>query len=77
MNRETVIEACDLTKRSGDFEAIHAINFRVTGPRITAFLGRNGAGKSTTIKMLLGMIKPTSGSGKVLGIRLTTRSRVF
>jgi ABC-2 type transport system ATP-binding protein len=67
MNRETVIEACDLRKRYGDFEAVHAINFKVTGPQITAFLGRNGAGKSTTIKMLLGMIKPTSGSGKVLG----------
>jgi ABC-2 type transport system ATP-binding protein len=67
INRETVIQAHDLSKFYGEFEALHAVSFRVEGPCITGFLGRNGAGKSSTIKMLLGMIKPTSGTGKVLG----------
>lgn len=70
MNRETVIETHDLTKRYGDFEAVRAVSFQVAGPRITGFLGRNGAGKSSTIKMLLGMTGPTSGTGTVLGHRI-------
>ena len=43
------------------------LDLRVGAGRITGFLGRNGAGKSTTIKMLLGMSRPTSGSGRLLG----------
>jgi ABC-2 type transport system ATP-binding protein len=67
MSEPCVIETHELTKRFGDFDAVRSLSLRVTGQRITAFLGRNGAGKSTTIKMLLGMTHPTSGSGTVLG----------
>jgi ABC-2 type transport system ATP-binding protein len=46
------------------------LNLSVRAERITGFLGRNGAGKSSTIKMLLGMISPSSGSGTVVGCRI-------
>jgi ABC-2 type transport system ATP-binding protein len=62
-----VIQTHDLTKSYGAVAAVRALNLTVQPNRITGFLGRNGAGKSTTIKMLLGMIRPTSGSGIVLG----------
>jgi ABC-2 type transport system ATP-binding protein len=66
-----VIETHDLTKRFKDFEAVGKLNLRVAANQVTGFLGRNGAGKSTTIKMLLGMTHPTSGSGAVLGHSIT------
>lgn len=59
-----------LTKSYGDVEAVRGLNLSVERNRITAFLGRNGAGKSTTIKMLLGLIRPSSGEGTVLGKRI-------
>ena len=65
-----VIETEALTKRYGAVEAVRHLDLRVSGGRITGFLGRNGAGKSTTIKMLLGMSHPTSGSGRLLGHRI-------
>jgi ABC-2 type transport system ATP-binding protein len=66
-----VIETRDLTKCFGPFRAVSALNLRVAANHVTGFLGRNGAGKSTTIKMLLGMTHPTSGSGTVLGRAIT------
>jgi ABC-2 type transport system ATP-binding protein len=71
MTNEPVILTHSLTKSYGTAEAVRALNLSVEGNRIAAFLGRNGAGKSTTIKMLLGMIRPTSGSGTVLGKQIT------
>jgi ABC-2 type transport system ATP-binding protein len=62
-----VIETHQLTKRFGQFAAVEALDLNVRGQQITGFLGRNGAGKSTTIKMLLGMMHPTSGTGTLLG----------
>jgi ABC-2 type transport system ATP-binding protein len=50
---------------------VRGVNLSIGRNRITTFLGRNGAGKSTTIKMLLGMIRPTVGSGTVLGREIT------
>jgi ABC-2 type transport system ATP-binding protein len=67
MTDEFVIVTQALSKSYGHSEAVRALDLSVGRGRITAFLGRNGAGKSTTIKMLLGMIRPTSGSGTVLG----------
>jgi ABC-2 type transport system ATP-binding protein len=66
-----VIETHGLTKRFGTFEAVSTLNLRVAANHVTGFLGRNGAGKSTTIKMLLGMTHPSSGSGTVLGRTIT------
>jgi ABC-2 type transport system ATP-binding protein len=66
-----VIETCDLCKQFGTVQAVSALNLRVARNHVTGFLGRNGAGKSTTIKMLLGMTHPTSGSGLLLGRSIT------
>ncbi len=71
MTDEAVILTQTLTKTYRNAEAVRALNLSVGRNRITAFLGRNGAGKSTTIKMLLGMLRPTSGSGTVLGWEIT------
>jgi len=61
------IETHQLSKWYGRTEAVRELNLSVERNRITGFLGRNGAGKSSTIKMLLGMMRPTSGEGSVLG----------
>ncbi|KAA6459542.1 ATP-binding cassette domain-containing protein [Acidobacteria bacterium AB60] len=66
-----VIETHDLSKQFGAFHAVSGLNLRVARNQVTGFLGRNGAGKSTTIKMLLGMTQPTSGSGLLLGYSIT------
>jgi len=66
-----VIQTRDLTKSYGCVAAVRALNLSVGPNRITAFLGQNGAGKSTTIKMLLGMIRPSCGEGTVLGKLIT------
>ncbi|QHS52800.1 ABC transporter ATP-binding protein [Edaphobacter sp. 12200R-103] len=70
---ERVIQTSELTKKYGSFCAVNQLNLSVRAERITGFLGRNGAGKSSTIKMLLGMVHPTSGSGTVLGYRIDDR----
>ena len=61
------IEVENLTKRFGDFTAVDAITFSVEKGEIFGFLGANGAGKTTAIKMLTGLSKPTEGAGKVAG----------
>ena len=68
------IETKALTKRYGAFDAVRSLDLHVARRGITGFLGRNGAGKSTTIKMLLGMIHPTSGSGRVVNRRIDSRA---
>lgn len=70
MTNIPVILTRDLTKSYGSATAVRGLNLRVDKNRITAFLGQNGAGKSTTIKMLLGMVRPTCGDGTVLGRRI-------
>mgnify|MGYP001489787106 CR=1 FL=1 len=62
-----VIEAHELTKRFGNFTAVDAITFEVVKGEIFGFLGANGAGKTTAMRMLCGLSKPTSGIGKVAG----------
>jgi ABC-type multidrug transport system ATPase subunit len=71
MSTPCIIETDGLTKRFENFDAVRSLSLRVSGQCITGFLGRNGAGKSTTIKMLLGMTHPTSGTGTVLGRSIT------
>jgi ABC-2 type transport system ATP-binding protein len=70
MSDARVIETHQLTKRFGQFAAVEALDLNVRAQQITGFLGRNGAGKSTTIKMLLNMTRPTSGTGMLLGRRI-------
>jgi len=67
MNNEKVIEANKLTKRFGHFTAVDHISFEVSKGEIFGFLGANGAGKTTAMRMLCGLSLPTSGSGRVAG----------
>ena len=62
-----VIETEQLTKRFGTFTAVDHISFSVGEGEIFGFLGANGAGKTTAMRMLCGLSTPTSGSGKVAG----------
>ena len=64
---EYAIEVKDLTRRFGDFVAVDHVNFSVTKGEIFGFLGANGAGKSTTIRMLCGLLSSTSGTATVAG----------
>ncbi len=64
---ETIISVKDLCKRFGDFTAVDHITFEVGKGEIFGFLGANGAGKTTAMRMLCGLSYPTSGSGTVAG----------
>lgn len=64
---EPVIRAVDLTRRFGDFVAVDHINFQVEAGEVVGYLGPNGSGKTTTIRMLLGMLRPSEGYATVLG----------
>jgi ABC-2 type transport system ATP-binding protein len=65
-----VIETSALKKTYGKHEAVKGLNLSVEDGSVCAFLGQNGAGKSSTIKMLLGMIHPTSGTGSIFGHKI-------
>lgn len=64
------IETAHLSKSYGDVTAVDDLSLLVPAGRITGFLGRNGAGKSTTIKMLMGLTHPSKGDGWILGLRI-------
>jgi ABC-2 type transport system ATP-binding protein len=70
----TVIKTENLTKCFGDFTAVDAISFEVEKGEIFGFLGANGAGKTTAMKMLIGISKPTSGKGWVAGYDIETQA---
>ncbi|MGR3807876.1 ribosome-associated ATPase/putative transporter RbbA [Pasteurella testudinis] len=75
------IEATNLSKKFGDFTAVDNVNFSIPKGEIFGFLGSNGCGKSTTMKMLTGLLDATSGSAKLLGKSvdagdMATRKRV-
>lgn len=64
---ESVIKTEKLTKRFGDFVAVNEITFEVFKGEIFGFLGANGAGKTTAMRMLCGLSKPTSGNATIAG----------
>ncbi|MDN5716889.1 MAG: ATP-binding cassette domain-containing protein [Janibacter sp.] len=64
-----MITATNLTKRYGDFTAVHDVSFTARPGSVTGFLGPNGAGKSTAMRMMTGLTPPTSGETFVLGRR--------
>lgn len=66
------IKVDQLTKRFGQFTAVDGISFEFSYGSIFGYLGANGAGKSTTIKMLCGILAPTSGGGTVAGFDINT-----
>lgn len=74
MNENTAISVRDLTKRFGDFTAVNRISLEVGKGEIFGFLGANGAGKTTAMRMLCGLSYPTSGSGTVAGFDITAQA---
>jgi ABC-2 type transport system ATP-binding protein len=65
--KQYALQVKDLTMRFGDFTAVDNITFNVEQGEIFGFLGANGAGKTTAIKMFCGLLRPTSGEGTVAG----------
>jgi len=63
----TIIQCKDLTKRFGEFKAVDGISFDVSAGEIFGFLGANGAGKTTAMRILCGLSYPTSGEARVAG----------
>jgi ABC-2 type transport system ATP-binding protein len=71
---DVAIETDDLTKRFGDFLAVDHVSFEVHHGEVVGYLGPNGSGKTTTIRMLLGLLKPSEGHAHVLGFDVTRES---
>jgi ABC-2 type transport system ATP-binding protein len=69
-----VVRADSLTKRFGDFLAVDRVSFSVPAGEVVGFLGPNGSGKTTTIRMLLGLLQPSSGSAEVLGFDIRKKA---
>jgi len=72
--KEPAIVVRDLTRRFGSFTAVDNITFEVGAGEVFGFLGANGAGKTTAIKMLIGLLAPTSGSAHVAGLDVATQT---
>ena len=74
MKNKIVIEVEGLTKMFGDFTAVDSISFEVKKGEIFGFLGANGAGKTTAMKMLIGISNPTAGKANVAGFDVYTNT---
>jgi len=72
MNEELAIQAHSLTRKFGNFTAVDQVSFEVSRGEIFGFLGANGAGKTTAIRMLTGLLAPTSGEASVAGFDVYT-----
>lgn len=78
---EVVIQAEGLTRYFGDFLAVDQVSFEIQAGEVVGYLGPNGSGKTTTMRMLLGLLRPSAGTGQVLGYDIVrqaeeVRSRV-
>ena len=71
---EAVIIVENLTRRFGEFVAVDHINFEIEAGEVVGYLGPNGSGKTTTIRMLLGLLQPSDGKATVLGYDAFTQS---
>ena len=71
---DPIISVRNLTKQFGDFTAVDHISFDVSRGEIFGFLGANGAGKTTAMRMLCGLSFPTEGTGTVAGYDIRTES---
>lgn len=77
MNAEVVIRAQNLTRRFGDFVAVDHVSFEVRRGEVVGYLGPNGSGKTTTIRMLLGLLLPSEGEAWVLGHAVRTETEAI
>jgi len=75
--RDTVIEAEGLTRYFGEFLAVDHVSFSVQAGEVVGYLGPNGSGKTTTIRMLLGLLRPNEGKAKVLGYDIVQQSELL
>jgi len=71
------IEAADLTRRFGSFVAVDRVSFQVGAGEVFGFLGANGAGKTTAIRMLTGLLAPSGGRARVAGHDVYTESEAI
>jgi ABC-2 type transport system ATP-binding protein len=74
---ETVVKVDHLTKKFGSFIATNAISFEVKKGEIFGFLGANGAGKTTAMRMLSGLLTPSSGQASVSGFDVSTQAELI
>lgn len=77
MHNEPIIRVRELSKRFGGFTAVDRITFDVARGEIFGFLGANGAGKTTAMRMLCGLSYPTSGSGTVAGFDIAREGELI
>ena len=71
----SIIDVCGLTKSFNEITAVEDLTFTVNEKEVYGFLGQNGAGKSTTIRMLLSLIRPSKGEIKIFGLSLLTHRK--
>lgn len=74
---EDIIQAEGLTRRFGDFTAVDAISMTVARGEIFGFLGANGAGKTTAMRMFCGLLKPSAGKARVAGYDVWTETEAI
>lgn len=74
-DRQLAIESYGLVKHFGDIHAVNGIDLRVRRGQIFGFLGQNGSGKTTTVRMLTTLLRPTEGSARVAGFDVLTQDR--
>ena len=72
--RPPIVVVRGLTKRFGDFTAVDGVSFEVAAGEVVGYLGPNGSGKTTPIRMLLGLLRPTGGEATVLGHDIQTEA---
>ncbi|MFL6028097.1 MAG: ABC transporter ATP-binding protein [Friedmanniella sp.] len=75
MSDQPVIRTRGLTKRYGELRAVDGVDLDVSEGDVYGFLGANGSGKTTTVRMLLGLVLPTSGTAEVLGLPMPASRR--
>lgn len=69
------IEAVNLTKKYGSFTAVSNLNLKIEGTKCIGFLGPNGSGKTTTLKMFTDLIRPSSGQALINGVNVHTHKK--